>query len=52
MPRGRKKTSNPLDELISIRITKEHKELLKKNKNIKKEIDIMVRDLLDVYSNK
>ncbi|MCD3206753.1 hypothetical protein G8T60_12725 [Clostridium botulinum C] len=49
MARGRKKTVNPLNEVISIRVTKAHKELLDKNKNIKKEIDIMIRNFLNVY---
>lgn len=49
MPRGRKKTVNPLQEVISIRITKAQKELLNTNKNIKKEIDAMIRNFLNVY---
>ncbi|CAG7841154.1 hypothetical protein CLOHAE12215_02578 [Clostridium haemolyticum] len=49
MSRGRKKTVNPLQEVISIRITKAQKELLNKNKNIKKEIDTMIRNFLNVY---
>ncbi|MCD3212068.1 hypothetical protein G8T76_10735 [Clostridium botulinum C/D] len=49
MARGRKKTENPLQEVISIRITKSHKDLLKKNKWIKKDIDKLVRDYLNVY---
>ncbi|WP_187291545.1 hypothetical protein [Clostridium novyi] len=49
MSRGRKKTVNPLQEVISVRITKAQKELLNKNKNIKKEIDTMIRNFLNVY---
>ncbi|MCD3211839.1 hypothetical protein G8T71_10785 [Clostridium botulinum C/D] len=49
MPRGRKKIENPLQEVISIRITKAQKELLNNNRWIKKDIDKLVRDYLNVY---
>ncbi|MCD3217446.1 MULTISPECIES: hypothetical protein [Clostridium] len=49
MSRGRKKTVNPLQEVISIRITKAQKELIDNNKWIKKDIDKLVRDYLNVY---
>ncbi|MCD3223822.1 hypothetical protein [Clostridium botulinum] len=49
MPRGRKKKENSLEEVISIRITKAQKELLNRNKDIKEDINKIVRDYLNVY---
>ena len=50
MPRGRKKKENSLEEVISIRITKAQKELLNTNKTIRKDINEIVREYLNVYS--
>ena len=47
--RGRKKVIGAMREVISIRITESHKEVLKKNKWIKKDIDKMIREYLDAF---
>lgn len=47
--RGRKKTENPNSEVVSIRITKKQKEILDKNKWIKKEITRQVRNHINIY---
>ena len=47
--RGRKKVDGAYRELISIRITEQQKEVLKKNSWIKKYIDKMIREYLDIY---
>lgn len=49
MPRGRKKQEGSKTEVISIRITKDQKELIKKNNWIKKDIDKMVREHLNAF---
>lgn len=48
--RGRKKQSNSYTETISIRITEEQKEILKKNEWMRKEIKEYVREYLEVFS--
>lgn len=50
MSRGRKKEKGAKRELISIRITEEQKEVIKKNNWIKKEIDKTVRAYLDAFT--
>lgn len=49
MTRGRKKVANAKRELISIRLTEQQKEVINKNKWIKKDIDEMVRNYLNAY---
>lgn len=47
--RGRKKIDGAYREVISIRITESHKEVLNKNKWIKKDINKMVREYLQEF---
>lgn len=47
--RGRKKDANAKRCVISTRITEQQKEVLDKNKFIKKEIDEMIRKYVDNY---
>ena len=48
--RGRPKIyDKTLDKVISIRVTNEHKNIVNKNKWLKKEIDKLVREYLDSY---
>lgn len=49
MTRGRKKKENALRENITIRITEEQKEVMKKNEWIKKELNDIVRNYLNTY---
>ena len=49
MGRGRKKKVNALNENISIRVTAEQKEVIKKNEWVKKEINDLVRNYLNYY---
>lgn len=48
--RGRKKDANAKREVISTRITEEQKEIINKNKWIKKDIDKIVRDYIDAFT--
>lgn len=50
MARGRKKVTGAKRELISIRLTEQQKEIINKNKWIKKELDEMVRNYLNVFT--
>ena len=47
--RGRKKKEDALNEVISTRITEEQKQLINKNKWMKKEIDKQIRTYLNAY---
>lgn len=47
--RGRKKKENSLTEMIGVKLTKEQKDIIKKNPWIKKEIDIQVRNYINIY---
>ena len=47
--RGRKKIDGALREVISIRITEQQKDVLDKNKWIKRELDKMIREYIDIY---
>ena len=49
---GRKKQALAYRKTISIRIQEQHKDVLDKNKWIKKEIDNMVRTFLDSFIQK
>lgn len=52
MVRGRKKQENSLNKVLSIRITKEQKEIINNNNFIKKEIDNLVREHINTYKTK
>jgi len=45
-----KNKKNLKNNVYSIRITKEQKQILKKNDWIKKDLDKLVRDFLKIYS--
>ncbi|MBU5228111.1 hypothetical protein KQI36_15875 [Clostridium senegalense] len=49
MARGRKREKDSKREVISIRITEEQKEVLNRNIWIKKDIDKLVRDYINVF---
>lgn len=48
--RGRKKLPNAYREVISIRITEQQKDIINKNKWIKKDIDKVVREYLTAFT--
>lgn len=52
MVRGRKKQPNSYNQVLTMRITTEQQNLIKKNKWIKEEITKQVRDYIDVYLKK
>lgn len=47
--RGRKKVIGAMREVISIRISQEQKEVLNKNRWIKREVQKMIREYLDAF---
>ena len=49
MARGRKREKDSKREVISIRITEEQKEVINRNIWIKKDIDKLVRDYINVF---
>ncbi|GEQ23281.1 hypothetical protein CBU02nite_37870 [Clostridium butyricum] len=50
--RGRKKKENSKNKVISIRLTDEQHEIIKKNEWIKKEIIKQVEEYLNIYLEK
>lgn len=52
MVRGRKKQANSYDKVLSMRITEEQYNIIKKNRWIKEEVIKQVREYLNVYTKK